>query len=90
MLLLLVSGHVYCRLCALLTLDECHVVSWSDKCTYDYVLYRMVRLLYTLPAGMDMDQFLNYYLKQNTQMSISVRRGDTNTLAYIATGSTCV
>ena len=32
-----VSGHVYGTLCTLLTLDECHVVSWSDKCTYDCV-----------------------------------------------------
>ena len=48
---------------ALLTLDECHVVSWSDKCTYDCVLYRMVRLLFTLPAGKDMNQLLNYYFK---------------------------
>ena len=54
---------------------------------YDYVLYRMVRLLFTLPAGMDMDQLLNYYFKQNTQMSTSVGRYDTNTIAYIATGS---
>ena len=60
----------------LLTLDECHVVSWSDECTctYDYILYRMVRLLFTLPAGKDMDQLLNYYFKQNTQMSTSVGR----------------
>ena len=74
MLLLLVSGHVHVhgRLCALLTVDECHVVSCSDKCTFDYVLYRMVRLLFTLPAGMDIDQLLNYYCKQNTQMSVSV------------------
>ena len=62
MLLLLVSGHVYGRLCALLTLDECDVVSWSDKCTYDCVLYRMVRLLFTLSAGKEMDQLLNYYI----------------------------
>ena len=34
-----------------------------------------------------MDQLLNYYFKQNTQMSVSVRRYDTNTVAYIATGS---
>ena len=87
MSLLLVSGHVYGRLCTLLTLDECHVVFWSDKCTYDCVLYRMVRLLFTLPARKDMDQLLNYYFKQNTQMSTSVRRYDTNTLAYVATGS---
>ena len=87
MLLLLVSRHVYGRLGTLLTLDECHVVSWSDKCTYDCVLYRMVRLPFTLPARKDMDQLLNYYFKQNTQMSVSVRRYDTNTLAYIATGS---
>ena len=88
MLLLLVSGHVYGRLCTLLTLDECHVVSWSDKCTYDCVLYRMVRLLFTLPARKDMDQLLNYYFKQNTQMSTSVQRYDTNIMiAYITTGS---
>ena len=54
---------------------------------YDCVLYRMVRLLFTLPARKDMDQLLNYYFKQNTQMSISVRRYDTNTIAYIAIGS---
>ena len=54
---------------------------------YDCVLYRMVRLLFTLPARKDMDQLLNNYFKQNTQMSISVRRYDTNTIAYIATSS---
>ena len=69
MLLLPVLGD---RHCTLLSLDECHVVSWSDKCTYDCVLYRMVRLLFTLPAGKDMDQLLNYYFKQNTQMSTSL------------------
>ena len=47
-------------------------------------MYRMVRLFC---AGMDMDQLLDYYFKQNTQMSISVRRFDTNAIAYIATGS---
>ena len=88
MLLLLASGHVYGRLCALLTLDECHVVSWSDKCTYDNVLYRMVRLLFTLPARKDMDQLLNYYFKQNTQMSTSVRyRTQIQLPTLIATGS---
>ena len=28
-----ISGQVHGRVCTLLTLDECHVVSWSDKCT---------------------------------------------------------
>ena len=43
-------------------------------------MYRMVGLLFTLPAGKDMDQLLNYYFKENTQMSISVRRYDTSTI----------
>ena len=47
----------------------------------------MVRLLFTLPAGKDMDQLLNYYFKQNTQTSVSVGRYDPSTLDYIATGS---
>ena len=52
--------------------------------------YRMVGLLFTLPAGKDMDQSLSYYFKQNTQMSTSVGRYDTNTIAYVAAGSTCI
>ena len=59
----------------------------TSVATYDCVLYRMVRLLFTLPARKDMDQLLNYYFKQNAQMSISVGRYDTNTIACIATGS---
>ena len=37
-------------------------------------MYRMVWLLCTLPARKDMDQLLNYYFKQNTQISVSVER----------------
>ena len=38
-------------------------------------MYRMARLLSTLPVGEDMEQLLNYYLN-NMLMSASVKRYD--------------
>ena len=42
----------------------------------DIYMYRMARLLSTLPVGKDMEQLLNYYFS-NMQMPASVRRYDT-------------
>ena len=39
----------------------------------DTCIYRMARLLSTLPVGKDMEQLLNYYFK-DMLMSASVRR----------------
>ena len=48
-------------------------------------MYRMARLLSTLPVGKDMEKLLNYYLN-NMLMSTSVRRYETllHTLVYYA------
>ena len=40
------------------------------------IMYRLARLLSTLPVRMDMEQLLNYYLN-NMLMSASVRRYET-------------
>ena len=48
---------------------------WYSGVTNNMIhMYRMVRLLSTLPAGKDMDQLLKYYFKQSTQISVSVGR----------------
>ena len=44
-------------------------------------MYRMARLLSTLPVGMDMEQLLNYYLN-NMLMSAFLRQ-------YVASGIIC-
>ena len=50
-------------------------------------IYRMARLLPTLPVGKDMEQWLNYYLN-NMLMSAFLRQYATNEL--ISMGMSCI
>ena len=82
----IVSGHVhvYGRFCALLALDECHVVSWSDKCTYIQDGETALYIASQEGHGPVVELLLQ---TEHTDVNISRKVYDTNTIAYISTGS---